>query len=237
MSARETIQAIVEPLWAKHEELAHERAEIRVQLDLVEDEIKKLERVLRAADPEKFVKETKANENGHGNLSGRTVAEATIDRVHKAMWADSHTEHTIGSLAKKLGVSTATVDNAMTELRARGIARATGRVPNPSGKGSVMAFKIGEQVPPPVEKPPEPPRNEQHYLRTKVSAKKVAILLEQARGLPQPFSRADLKELSSGLSRSAVDFGVRVMLLDGTIEIADPGVGSAPTTYRVTDGS
>lgn len=137
---RAQISALVEPLWDEHKKLREERDKVLAELAGINEEIKEVEKVLRAADPAMFVKEPTKRPG---------TRQQSKDRIMAAMWASPATTWTQTSLAEKVKLHPTTIRDVLGQLRAEGQVRMIGRMPNPPGKKkglTPLGFKIAESA-------------------------------------------------------------------------------------------
>jgi len=221
MSIDERIRALIDPLRSEHATLTKEKQELQVQMDLINEQLRRVEKVLRAADPETYA------ERKNGKREAPRVSEENIQKLLRIMWAEPHVTHTMGSLAEKTGLSDGTMHYAMAELRARGDVRSVGRIPNPKGKGpGVMGFRIGEHVVV-EEKPKKKPTPH-------ISPERLARMTEAARHIEGEFTTRDLERLTE-LPKSTVGFGVNQLLEQGVIVLSTDAPPGQAKRYRLSD--
>jgi DNA-binding Lrp family transcriptional regulator len=230
MDVKQAIGATVAPLWELHAQATKERDELRAKLADVDDTVRQLEKMLRVGDPDNPM--WAKQENGK-TASGRTVSEKTVTAVHRAMWKDAHRTFTITELAREMGLSASTVDNAMTELRARGIVRAIGRIPNPIGRGpAVMGFKIGENVPPPLEQAliAEVDRNGWEPTGQTLRAWNAIQQLDRDR-----FVFLELLDIDPEIPKGSQTYMLKSLEEHGLIRMVEKGQGGKPNVYELVE--
>src|SRR5215471_10844810 len=148
MSVRERILALVEPLKEEEQGLLAERDRLAEELGKINDDLREIQKLLRTADPDSYVKET-------GNGGGPSVSEDVVLRVFRLMWAHPEKHWSVAEISNRMTLHQSSVSNAMQVLRARGDIRPTGRLPRkPGQKGTTsMGFKIAEGATPPEDEP------------------------------------------------------------------------------------
>jgi hypothetical protein len=222
------IAKLAQPLWAKHEELATKRDGIAAELETVNGEIRQIEKVLRAVDPDKFVRE---NTNSSGVYKD-TERNAAI--ILRTMWQEPHLNYTVTILANKTNLTNSQVQTALQHLRAQGDVRSIGRVAKAPGQmgAAPVGYKIADGAVAPEGPLPEPEPRQTHPQRPKgstsleeverrVSPARMAKVREFVAAQEGEFSRADLRAAIPELSEAATGFAFQVLELRGEVNF-DP---------------
>jgi hypothetical protein len=226
------IAGIVEPLKAEHAKLAERRDELQTQLDEVRAGMNQLEKILRAADPDSYIREP-----GKNGSSG--PSEEAITRLLRAMWAEPARTFTMSILVEKTQMAQSSVSAILQILRQRGDVRSIGRVQKAPGQlgQPPLGFKIAEgaQVPEPAPTKTSSPKRDfrKHVTQKKIDEVYSILMTEPGR----TWTRSDINDRVPW-HRTQVDFAFRALEEDGKITVENDGAGNSQRLYTVvSDGS
>ena len=138
-SADSFLEEILEPIAKQRRVLEAERQHHQLAIEMLNEEIRKLDRVLRAADPTRTPGKPGPKPKGEGRTRPR-VAEAkvvaAIREIRKRV-TDSDASFTSNEIRNWVKVSSSASKALMLELRERELIRFVGHAPAPpGGRGS-----------------------------------------------------------------------------------------------------
>lgn len=136
-AAGDPLADILEPVRDRVSELVAERNRVKVELDLLDEEIRRCERVIHAADPKS--KPGPKKKSGSGTSS---VSEANVTIVLAAIREHAGDEPFVSAdVVGWAGVSDGVAKNAVVELRKRELVRLMGRVPAEPGQRGLTPYR------------------------------------------------------------------------------------------------
>lgn len=222
MGIAERIAALVEPLKAEERELLKEEKELQSQLADVRADLKRVQQMLRYADPESYQKEEK---------EATGPSEATINKIFRIMWSEPAKTWSIAELAKRTSLHSTSISAVIQVLRQRGEVRNMGRLPRRPGQMGLtsLGFKVAEAATPPNGHEPAPKKE----LRRMVSPEKVEQVWEMIQEDPgREWTRKEIIERVPW-HKTQVDFAFRILVEDGQLEETSKAKGKEPAHYKV----
>jgi hypothetical protein len=135
----DAIAGILEPLLAKGKELLAERARVKLELDMLDDEIKRVDRIIRAADPT-----TKPGPKTKSKAPEHRVSPQLVAKVLAAAKARGDEAFSADELMAATGMSRGPINYSLRVLRDNDEVRMIGRMPRPDGhRGQVpYGYKV-----------------------------------------------------------------------------------------------
>jgi hypothetical protein len=129
----DAIAGILEPLRAKHAELVAERARVKLELEMLDDEIKRVDRVIRAADP--TTKPGPKTKPPAARVSPQLVA-----KVLAAAKAHGDQAFSADDLMAATGMTRGPINYSLRVLRDDDQLRLIGRMPRAEGHRGQMPY-------------------------------------------------------------------------------------------------